>query len=58
VLKLKWSKKIISVKQVIKGAELGATAMTKNLDMQLRAEETRLRNETSVEDTKIQQEDE
>jgi len=46
------------VKQVIKGAELGATAMTKNLDMQLRAEETRLRNETSVEDTKIQQEDE
>jgi hypothetical protein len=45
-------------KQVLKSAELGATAMTKNLDMQLRAEEDRLRNETSVEDTKIQQEDE
>ena len=45
-------------KEVLKSAELGAAAMTKNLDMQLRAEETRLRIETSVEDTKIQQEDE
>ena len=45
------------VKQVIKGAELGANAVSKSLDMQLRAEEERLRNETKVEDTEIQQDE-
>ena len=45
------------VKQVIKGAELGANAVSKSLDMQLRAEEDRLRNETKVKDTEIQQDE-
>jgi len=45
------------VKQVIKGAELGANAVSKSLDMQLRAEEEKLRNETKVEDTEIQQDE-
>ena len=45
------------VKQVIKGAELGASAVSKSIDMELRAEEDRLRNETKVEDTEIQQDE-
>ena len=45
------------VKQVIKGAELGANAVSKSLDMQLRAEEERLRSNTKVEDTEIQQDE-
>jgi len=45
------------VKQVIKGAELGASAVSKSIDMELRAEEQRLRSETKVEDTEIQQDE-
>jgi len=45
------------VKQVIKGAELGASAVSKNLDAQLRAEEARLKNETKIEDTEIQEDE-
>ena len=44
-------------KAVLKSAELGAQGLSKELDMQLRAEEDRLRNETKVEDTEIQQDE-
>jgi hypothetical protein len=45
------------VKAVLTSAELGAQGLSKELDMQLRAEEERLRNETKVEDTEIQQDE-
>ena len=44
-------------KAVLKSAELGASAVSKNIDMELRAEEQRLRSETKVEDTEIQQDE-
>ena len=44
-------------KAVLKSAELGAQGLSKDLDMQLRAEEQRLRSETKVEDTEIQQDE-
>ena len=44
-------------KAVLKSAELGAQGLSKELDMELRAEEDRLRNETKVEDTEIQQDE-
>ena len=45
------------VKAVLTSAELGAQGLSKDLDMQLRAEEERLRNKTKVEDTEIQQDE-
>jgi len=44
-------------KAVLKSAELGAQGLSKELDMQLRAEEERLRSNTEVEDTEIQQDE-
>ena len=44
-------------KAVLKSAELGAQGLSKELDMQLRAEEERLRSNTKVEDTEIQQDE-
>ena len=43
------------VKAVLTSAELGAQGLSKDLDMQLRMEEEKLRNKTKVEDTEIQQ---
>ena len=45
------------VKAVLTSAELGAQGLSQDLDMQLRAEEERLRNKTKVEDTEIQQDE-
>ena len=45
------------VKAVLTSAELGAQGLSKELDMQLRAEEEKLRNKTKVEDTEIQQDE-
>ena len=39
------------VKAVLTSAELGAQGLSKDLDMQLRMEEEKLRNKTKVEDT-------
>jgi hypothetical protein len=44
-------------KAVLKSAELGAQGLSKELDMQLRAEEERLRSNTKIEDTEIQQDE-
>ena len=44
-------------KAVLKSAELGAQGLSKELDMQLRAEEERLRSNTQVEDIEIQQDE-
>jgi hypothetical protein len=44
-------------KAVLKSAELGAQGLSKELDMQLRAEEERLRSNTKVENTEIQQDE-
>ena len=44
-------------KAVLKSAELGAQGLSKELDMQLRAEEERLRSNTKVEDIEIQQDE-
>ena len=45
------------VKAVLTSAELGAQGLSKDLDMQLRMEEEKLRNKTKVEDTEIQQDE-
>ena len=45
------------VKAVLTSAELGAQGLSKELDMQLRMEEEKLRNKTKIEDTEIQQDE-